>query len=141
MIKVTVLYPNEEGKNFDFDYWAGAHMEIVHRLLDPMGLSRSELERGVSAADPNAPAPFRAMATLYFNTEDEVHEGFKTHGRKSWEISRTTPTSPPSTRSAKSSSGASQKHGMISLLTGRRKTRPGFLINPCQESSDDTEQR
>ena len=82
MIKVTVLYPNEEGKSFDFDYWAGAHMEIVHRLLDPVGLSRSELERGVSAADPNAPAPFRAMATLYFNTEDEVHEGFKTHGRE-----------------------------------------------------------
>ena len=82
MIKVTVLYPNEEGKNFDFDYWSGAHMEIVHGLLDPMGLTRSELERGVSAADPNAPAPFRAMATLYFNTTDEVHEGFKTHGRE-----------------------------------------------------------
>ena len=82
MIKVTVLYPNDEGKSFDFDYWAGTHMEIVHRLLDPMGLNRSELERGVSAADPNAPAPFLAMATLYFNTTDEVHEGFKTHGRE-----------------------------------------------------------
>lgn len=82
MIKVTVLYPNEEAKNFDFDYWAGPHMATVHRLLDPMGLSRSELERGISAADPNAPAPFRAMATLYFNTPDEVHEGFKTHGRE-----------------------------------------------------------
>lgn len=82
MIKVTVLYPNEEGKNFDFNYWAGTHMEIVHRLLDPMGLTRSELERGVSAADPNAPAPFRAMATLYFGTTDEVHDGFRTHGRE-----------------------------------------------------------
>ncbi len=82
MIKVTVLYPNEEGKNFDFDYWSGTHMEIVHRLLDPMGLNRSELEKGVSAADPNAPAPFMAMATMYFNTADEVHEGFKTHGRE-----------------------------------------------------------
>ena len=82
MIKVTVLYPNEEGKTFDFDYWAGPHMEIVHGRLDSMGLQRSELEKGVSAADPNAPAPFVAMATLYFNTADEVHEGFKTHGRE-----------------------------------------------------------
>ncbi len=82
MIKVTVLYPNEEGKSFDFDYWAGPHMETVHRLLDPIGLSRSELEKGVSDADPNAPAPFRAMVALYFNTTDEVHEGFKTHGRE-----------------------------------------------------------
>ncbi len=82
MIKVTVLYSNEEGKKFDFDYWAGPHMEIVHRCLDSMGLNRSELEKGVSAADPNAPAPFVAMANLYFNTADEVHEGFKTHGRE-----------------------------------------------------------
>ena len=82
MIKVTVLYPNEEGKTFDFDYWAGPHMEIVHGRLDSMGLQRSELEKGVSAADPNAPAPFVAMATLYFHTADEVHEGFKTHGRE-----------------------------------------------------------
>ena len=82
MIKVTVLYPNEEGKAFNFDYWAGTHMETVHRLLDPMGLTRSELEKGISDADPNAPAPFVAMATLYFNATDEVHEGFKTHGRE-----------------------------------------------------------
>ena len=39
-------------------------------------------KRGVSAADPNAPAPFVALANLYFNTTDEVHEGFKTHGRE-----------------------------------------------------------
>ena len=82
MIKVTVLYPNEEGKSFDFDYWTGSHMETVHRLLDSMGLQRSEVEKGVSSADPNAPAPFVAMATLYFNTADEIHEGFKTHGRE-----------------------------------------------------------
>lgn len=82
MIKVTVLYPNDEGKNFDFDYWAGPHMEMVHNRLGPGGLSRSELEKGVSSADPNAPAPFVAMANLYFGTADEVHEGFKTHGRE-----------------------------------------------------------
>ena len=82
MIKVTVLYPNEEGKSFDFDYWAGAHMELVNRLLTPMGLLRGELEKGVSAADPNAPAPFVAVGNLHFNTADEVHEGFKTHGRE-----------------------------------------------------------
>lgn len=82
MIKVTVLYPNEEGKQFNFDYWAGPHMEMVHRLLDAEGLQRSELEKGISSADPNAPAPFTAMAVLYFGSVDQVHEGFKTHGRE-----------------------------------------------------------
>ncbi len=82
MIKVTVLYPNEEGKKFDMDYNTGKHMPLVHSRLDSMGLLRSEVERGVSSADPNAPAPFVAINVLYFNTVEEVHEAFKTHGRE-----------------------------------------------------------
>jgi uncharacterized protein (TIGR02118 family) len=82
MIKVTVLYPNEEGKKFDMDYYTGTHMPLVHSRLDSMGLLRTEVEKGVSSADPNAPAPFVAIGVLYFNTVEEVHEGFKTHGRE-----------------------------------------------------------
>ena len=82
MIKVSVLYANEEGKKFDMDYYTGKHMPLVHSRLDSMGLLRTEVERGVSSADPNAPAPFVAIGVLYFNTAEEVHEGFKTHGRE-----------------------------------------------------------
>ena len=82
MIKVSVFYPNEEGKKFDMDYYSGKHMPLVQSRLDSMGLLRSEVERGVSSADPNAPAPFVAIGVLYFNTVEEVHEGFKTHGRE-----------------------------------------------------------
>ena len=82
MIKVTVLYPNEEGKKFDMDYYTGTHSPLVHSRLDSMGLLRTEVEKGVSSADPNAPAPFVAIGVLYFNTVEEVHEGFKTHGRE-----------------------------------------------------------
>ena len=82
MIKVTVLYPNEEGKKFDMDYYTGTHMPLVHSRLVSMGLLRTEVEKGISSADPNAPAPFVAIGVLYFNTVEEVHEGFKTHGRE-----------------------------------------------------------
>ncbi len=82
MIKVSVLYANEEGKKFDMDYYSGKHMPLVQSRLDSMGLLRIEVERGVSSADPNAPAPFVAIGVLYFNTVEEVHEGFKTHGRE-----------------------------------------------------------
>ena len=82
MIKVSVLYPNEEGKKFDLDYFAGTHIPLVHSRLDSMGLVRSEVERGVSSADPSASAPFVAIGVLYFNTVEDVHEGFKTHGRE-----------------------------------------------------------
>ena len=82
MIKVSFLYANEEGKNFDMDYFTGTHMPMVHQRLDSMGLLRSEIESVVSSADPTAAAPFIAVGNLYFNTTDEVHEGFKTHGRE-----------------------------------------------------------
>jgi uncharacterized protein (TIGR02118 family) len=82
MIKVSVVYPNEPGKKFDMDYYATKHLPMVHQCLDSMGLLRSEVEQGISSADPNAPAPFAAVGILYFNTADEVHEGFKTHGRQ-----------------------------------------------------------
>ncbi len=82
MIKVSVFYPNDEGKKFDMDYYSGKHMPMVQSRLDSLGLLRLEVERGVSSADPNAPAPFVAMGVLYFNTAEEVHEGFKTHGRE-----------------------------------------------------------
>ncbi len=82
MIKVSFLYANEPDKKFDLGYFTGTHMPLVHQRLDSMGLLRSEVESGVSSADPTAPAPFIAVANLYFNTADEVHEGFKTHGRE-----------------------------------------------------------
>ena len=82
MIKVTVLYPNEPGKKFDFDYWVNTHVPMVQRLLGPMGMLKGELEKGVSDADPSAPPRFTAVGHLYFNTAEEVHAGFAAHGRE-----------------------------------------------------------
>jgi len=82
MIKVSVYYPNEEGKKFDLDYFTNKHMALVHQKLDSMGLIRSEVEKGVSDADPSAPPRFVATGALYFDTVEHVHEGFKAHGRE-----------------------------------------------------------
>ena len=82
MIKVSVLYPNEEDKKFDMDYYTGKHIPLVHSRMDSMGLLRTEVEKGISSADPSSPAPFVAIGVLYFNTVEEVHEVFKTHGRE-----------------------------------------------------------
>ena len=80
MIKVTVLYPNEEGKKFDHGYFSTTHLALVQKLLAPMGLVKGEIEKGLSGADPNTPAPFVGIAHLSFNTTEEVHEAFKAHG-------------------------------------------------------------
>ena len=79
MIKVTVLYPNEEGKKFNHGYFSTTHLALVQKLLAPMGLVKGEMEKGVSGTDPNAPAPFVGIANLSFNTTEEVHEAFKAH--------------------------------------------------------------
>ena len=82
MIKVSVYYPNEEGKNFDIDYYVNTHMALVRERLNSFGLARIEVEKGISDTDPSAPPRFVAVGVLYFDTVDNVHEGFKTHGRE-----------------------------------------------------------
>jgi len=42
MIRISVMYLNEPGKNFDWDYYLNKHLPMVHRLLDPIGLVRTE---------------------------------------------------------------------------------------------------
>lgn len=80
MIKVSVLYPHDSAKKFDFDYVQNTHLPMVGRLLSPLGLQSAGLDKGVSTADPNQPAPFVAVNTLIFNTVEEVHQAFITHG-------------------------------------------------------------
>lgn len=80
MIKVTMLYPNAPGSKFDENYYMEKHLPLVHQLLDPRGLVRVEIDRGISASDPNAPPPFVFAAHLMFNSVDAVHEAFKIAG-------------------------------------------------------------
>jgi uncharacterized protein (TIGR02118 family) len=74
MIRVSVLYPRP-GK-FDFDYYANKHMKLVHQLLDPYGLVKSEVDKG--AAD----APYLAIGHLIFNTIEDMQKGLQAHDPK-----------------------------------------------------------
>jgi uncharacterized protein (TIGR02118 family) len=74
MIRMSVMYPNEKGKRFDADYFATKHMALVHKLLDPTGLVKAEVDK---AADPNA--PFIGIAHLYYKSMEECQAGFFTH--------------------------------------------------------------
>jgi uncharacterized protein (TIGR02118 family) len=74
MIRVSVLYPRP-GK-FDFDYYAKKHMQLVHKLLDPYGLVKSEVDKGMETA------PFVAMGHLIFKTIEEMQRGLQAHDSK-----------------------------------------------------------
>ena len=71
MIRVSVMYINEPGKNFDWDYYLNKHLPMVHRLLDPLGLVRSEIDK---ATDPSA--PFIAVGHLIFNSIEDCQNSF-----------------------------------------------------------------
>jgi uncharacterized protein (TIGR02118 family) len=78
MIKFSVLYPNEPGKKFDWDYYLSKHMPMAHQLLDPLGLVRSEVDKGVGSAE--APATFVGAAHMYFNSMDDFQNAFGARG-------------------------------------------------------------
>ncbi len=71
MIRVSVMYLNELGKNFDWDYYLNKHLPMVHRLLGPLGLIRVEIDK---AADPSS--PFIAVGHMVFNSMENCQNSF-----------------------------------------------------------------
>jgi uncharacterized protein (TIGR02118 family) len=68
MVRLSVLYPATPGSRFDWDYYVSRHVELVHRLLDPLGLIRLEIDRGIAGFPPGSPAPYQAIGHLFFPT-------------------------------------------------------------------------
>jgi len=71
MIRVSVLYP--EGGKFDFDYYVNKHMQLVHRLLGPFGLVRTEVDKAVGKA------PYMAAGHLIFNKLEDMEKALQAH--------------------------------------------------------------
>ncbi len=75
MIKVSVLYPNTEGKKFDVDYYCGKHLSLVGSLLGD-ALKGATSEVGLGGGSPGSPAPYVAMGNMYFNTLEDFQKSF-----------------------------------------------------------------
>ena len=75
MTKVSVFYPNEEGKNFDIKYYTTTHLELVAGLLGG-ALKGVTMENGLGSAAPGSPAPFVAMGNMYFDSVDAFGAAF-----------------------------------------------------------------
>ena len=67
MIKVTVLYPNGEGKTFDMDYYSNKHMTLVKTLLGD-SVKLISIDKGLASGTPDTPVPYLAIGYLYFDT-------------------------------------------------------------------------
>ena len=75
MIKVCVLYPAGENKNFDMDYYYNTHVPLVSKTLGD-ALKLASYDKGLGGGTAGSPAPFVAMANLFFNSMEEFGQAF-----------------------------------------------------------------
>lgn len=75
MIKLSVMYPNGEGKTFDMDYYCNKHIPMVAGLLGD-AVKGATVESGVGTAAPGLPAPYSAMGNMYFESMESFQNSF-----------------------------------------------------------------
>jgi uncharacterized protein (TIGR02118 family) len=80
MIKVSVLYPDAEGSQFDFGYYVDHHVPLCQKLLGA-ALTKVEIDEGVSGAAPNSRPPFVAAVHMYFASVEAFYEAFGPHAK------------------------------------------------------------
>lgn len=75
MIKVSVLYPNTEGKKFNLEYYSSKHVALVTSLLGD-SLKGASIESGVSGGAPGSKPPFVSIANMYFDSVTSFEQSF-----------------------------------------------------------------
>ena len=78
MIKVSVLYPNSEGRTFDISYYCSKHMSLVAQLLGA-SLKGMNVDEGIGGQDPGASAPYLAIGHLLFESVEAFQTAFAPH--------------------------------------------------------------
>jgi uncharacterized protein (TIGR02118 family) len=78
MIKVSVFYPNEEGKKFDMEYYCNKHIPMVQQKLGA-ALKGGAVEKGLGGVEPGSRAIYIAMGHLYFDSVEAFQTAFGPH--------------------------------------------------------------
>lgn len=81
MVKVTILYPNSEGKTFDMDYYSNNHMPMVADLLSD-SIKHLEIDKGLGGRTPDEPMPYLAIGYLYFDSLKAYQDSFGPNAEK-----------------------------------------------------------
>lgn len=79
MYKVSVMYPNQKDARFDFDYYKTKHMDLVKKHLQPFGLTKTGVDKGISGGG-DQPAPYICIGNLYFDSQDGYDLGIAEAG-------------------------------------------------------------
>ena len=75
MIKVSVLYPNREGSQFDMDYYLNSHIPMVRKKLGS-ALQGISVDNGLGGPEPGSPPVYVAMCHMTFDSLDAFQAVF-----------------------------------------------------------------
>jgi len=78
MIKVSILYPNDTGCRFDFNYYSTSHMPMVKEKMAG-ACSHFTVDKGLAGAAPGSPPAYVAMGHLFFESLDAFVAAFGPH--------------------------------------------------------------
>lgn len=81
MVKVTILYPNGDGKTFDMNYYSNKHMPMVASLLGD-SLKLSKIDKGIAGRTPDEAIPYLAIGYLYFDKLSAYQNSFGPNAEK-----------------------------------------------------------
>jgi uncharacterized protein (TIGR02118 family) len=81
MIKVTVLYPNGEDKNFNQQYYLDVHIPLVKRRLGNT-CKKVEVEKGITGATPGSTPAHTIIGYLYFDSVEDFQDAFSPYANE-----------------------------------------------------------
>jgi len=77
MIKISILYPNNQGSQFDVSYYVETHMPLSVNLLSAHpGFKGVSVEHGLSGAVPASPPAYIAMCHFLFDSIEDFLAAF-----------------------------------------------------------------
>lgn len=83
MVKISILYPNNQGSRFDVGYYIDTHMPLSIKLLSAhAGFKGVSVERGIGGAIPGTDPAYVAMCHFLFDTIESFMAAFTPHAQR-----------------------------------------------------------
>lgn len=81
MIKVYVIYPNNDDVIFDFDYYCNKHVPMIGELLGD-ALKGATVDAGLTSVVPGEAAAYVAISTISFESIESFQTAFGPNAEK-----------------------------------------------------------
>ncbi|MFZ2725524.1 MAG: EthD family reductase [Methylococcaceae bacterium] len=80
MIKISILYPNNDNAYFDVDYYLNNHIPLAMDYLSShSGFRGMSIEQGIGSSVPNQAAAYLIMCHFIFESLEDFMQAFMPH--------------------------------------------------------------